>query len=542
MRALRASAPERSHYPSVTRGDVEIKVVETGQIEALKKVEVKSKVAGRVARLLVDESTPVRQGQLLAEIDPTEINSQVAQIVAQLDGARARVEQARKAESLQREQTQEGIRQAERALDAAEARLRVSEINSRSQPNLTASAIRQAEAQVRTSREQLALMEDSTHPQATVQAQSGFEDAKAAEENGRRNLQRQERLLDRGFVSQQVVDSARAELAGLTARLQQARKRLDLIETQNRLEFAAAAAQLKQSEAALETARTNGAQVPISLRELDVARAGAAQARSQLAAARANVKQDRMRADDVTQARAGVVQLDNQLSEFQVRQGDTTLLAPMAGVVTKRYIEEGELVTSGVSSFSSGTPVLQIADLSKMLVKLSVNEVDVHKVRLGAPVEITIDAAKGVTFHGRVTRVAPAAVGASNAADSSGQQQQAGANSVVKFRVEVTVDRPDPRLKPGMSARCAVIIGRRQNVLRIPKDSVPLTGRTATIQVVSEALKDGKKTDVFTDRKVDVGLRGDTFVEIVRGLRQGERIRPAPYTGPKRKEMDLDFD
>src|SRR5688500_15083488 len=191
IRALRASAPEVSHYPSVTRGDVEIKVVETGQIEALKKVEIKSKVAGRVARLLVDEGTPVRQGQLLAEIDPTEINSQVAQIEAQLDGARARLLQAERGVDLQVEQTRESIRQAQEAYKTAEARYRVAQMQSKAQPQLTSSAIKQADAALNTARENLDLLKNSTHPQAVVQAQSSFEDAKAAEENSRRNLQRQ---------------------------------------------------------------------------------------------------------------------------------------------------------------------------------------------------------------------------------------------------------------------------------------------------------------------------------------------------------------
>ena len=56
---------------------MEIKVTETGTIEPLKKVEIKSKVAGRITRLLVDEGSRVNAGQVLAEIDPTEINSQV---------------------------------------------------------------------------------------------------------------------------------------------------------------------------------------------------------------------------------------------------------------------------------------------------------------------------------------------------------------------------------------------------------------------------------------------------------------------------------
>src|SRR5688500_10268974 len=187
IRALRASAPEVSHYPSVTRGDVEIKVVETGQIEALKKVEIKSKVAGRVDRLLVDEGTPVRQGQLLARIDPTEINSQVEQIVAQLDGARARLQQAEKAAALQVKQTMESIRQADEARLSAQARVRVAELQSKAQPSLTTNLINQATVNLKTARDNVELLKNSTHPLAVVQAQSGYEDAKAAEDNSRRN-------------------------------------------------------------------------------------------------------------------------------------------------------------------------------------------------------------------------------------------------------------------------------------------------------------------------------------------------------------------
>src|SRR5689334_14977179 len=85
LQRLRAAAPAAGRSEAVDRGDVEIKVTETGTIEPLKKVEVKSKVAGRIARLLVEEGSRVKAGDLLAEIDPTEINSQVAQIRAQVD-------------------------------------------------------------------------------------------------------------------------------------------------------------------------------------------------------------------------------------------------------------------------------------------------------------------------------------------------------------------------------------------------------------------------------------------------------------------------
>lgn len=68
-RGLRGAPPKAAErYETVGRGDVAVKVTETGTIEPLKKVEVKSKVAGRVARLLVQEGSRVRSGQLLAQI------------------------------------------------------------------------------------------------------------------------------------------------------------------------------------------------------------------------------------------------------------------------------------------------------------------------------------------------------------------------------------------------------------------------------------------------------------------------------------------
>jgi len=537
VRALLSSPPARQHYEVVDRGDVEIEVTETGSIEPLKKIDVKSKVAGRIAELYVDEGSVVRPGQILAKIDPTEINSQVAQIQAQLDGARARYEQAVRAASWQVNQTNAAIQEARENLRSAEERLEVAREQSRTQPGLTKSAVAQAEASLKAAQDRLNLLKTSTHPQALVQAQSGYEEAKAAELAARRNLQRQERLLERGFVSQQAVDAAQADLAAAKARLDQAKAKLDLIGQQNLMELAEAQSQVNQQAAALETAKENLAQVSIYAHEAAAAEAAVRQARASLQAAIAGRKQDRMKLDDVTQAQAVVSQLENQLRQVQVQQSDTTIVAPMAGVVTRRYVEKGELVMSGVSSFSSGTPIVQVADLQQMLVKISINEVDVHKVRVGLPVEITIDGVRGVLFRGHVTRVAPSAEGAGVQA----QQNPAQQGGVVRFAVEVSIDRPDPRLKPGMSARCAIIVARRRNVLRLPTDGVAGDGANASVTLVTTVRKDGRPQDVFAQRKIVAGLRGDSFVEIVKGLRQGDRVKPLPYTGPKRRQIDLDM-
>ena len=84
MRRLLHVEPKPDPIETVKRGDVEIKVIETGTIEPLRKVELKSKVGGRLSKMLVDEGDRVKAGQTMALIDPEEINAQVAALDAQL--------------------------------------------------------------------------------------------------------------------------------------------------------------------------------------------------------------------------------------------------------------------------------------------------------------------------------------------------------------------------------------------------------------------------------------------------------------------------
>jgi HlyD family secretion protein len=409
------SKPVTGRVETVTRGEVAIRVTETGVLEPLKKVEVKSKVAGKIERLFVSEGSRVAAGQLLVLVDPTEINSQVAQMQAQLDGARARLRQAQRGVGFQSEQTVTGVQQAEEALQSALARLQVARDEYAAQPARTRSDLAQAQAGLEATRNSLALLKEATQPQAVVQARTNLDEAEAALVEARSQVERNEKLLAKGFVAQQAVDSARTALASASARRDQAKARLDLLGNQSLLEIAEAENRVAQARATLDRARADRS-LQTRRQELLSAEAAVRQARSVLRAARANTQQDRMRGDEVEQARAQVTQLENSLREVAVRQTDTRILAPMSGTVTHRYIEEGELVTSGVSAFSSGQPVLQIADLSRMLVNLNVNEVDVQRIRPGLPAEVAVDGVRGVRFAARVRKVAPAAAGGGAAA------------------------------------------------------------------------------------------------------------------------------
>lgn len=532
---------------TVQRGDVEIKVVETGSIEPLRKVDVKSKAGGRISRLFVDAGSIVQQGQVIATIDPQEINSQVEALRAQMAGAQARVESARKGATYQASQTVSGVDQYVHNLAAAQARLRQSEAEARVQPRLTKQSIAAAQgsvdsatAQAQALQDSLNLMATSTHPQAVVSAQSAYDTAVAQEANSGANVKRQKNLFAKGFVSQQALDTAQTDYDVFRARTREVKERLDRVKQANALEeqnlksqIAGAKSQVRQAQAALDQAGTN-VTPEMKQRELESARAAYAQAKAQLDSARNGKTQDLMRRDDITVAQAEVRQLQNQMDQILIQQRDTTIRATMAGMITKRYVEQGELVTSAIGSFSQGTAIFQLADLATMLIKININEVDIDKIKVGMGAEVTIDAAKGAIFHGRVHKVSPSSQdsGAAGAAAASSQ-------TVIRFPVEVQLDSADRRLKPGMSARCSIICKRSKNVVRVPTNCIQGVGPKATVEVVTTTTKEGKPVDTVESRAVTVGLRGDDAVEITDGVKPGERVKPNAYTGPPIPKMDF---
>ncbi len=556
MRALKPK-PQPNRSETVQRGDVEIKVVENGTIEPLRKVEVKSKAGGRLLKLFVDEGKVVKVGEMLATIDPQEVNTQVAALQAQLIGAQARFSAANKSTDYQKDQTTSSIAQFQQAVLSAKARLNQALSSAKVQPELTAKSIEIAQANLEAAKsnlklqqDNLRLMNESTHPQNVVNVQTAHDRAVATLQNQERNLDRQKQLLAKGFVAQQLVDNAATDVRVAETQVREAKQRLDRIHQTNALEagnaqsqILSARSQVHQMEAQLAQARADIS--PITRRqEADSARAALAQAEAQLVSAKSGRTQDKMRIDEALSADAQVKQIKSQLDELLVRQNDTTIYASMAGVITRRYVEEGEMITSALSGFSSGTPIFQIGDLAVMLVKINVNEVDISKIKEGTLTEVSLDASNGTVFTGKVRKIAPSSLTAGGSGDSGSRNNLASTNTgqVVRFLVEIQVDKADSRLHPGMSARCAIVVSRRKSVLRLPINCVQGVGESATVQIITTDGAGANAKETLTPRKVKLGLKGDDFVEILDGVKEGDKVRPNDYTGPVRKAIDVKMD
>jgi len=212
----------------------------------------------------------------------------------------------------------------------------------------------------------------------------------------------------------------------------------------------------------------------------------------------------------------------------------SNVVAPMDGIVLTKNVEIGESITSGVSSFNAGTVLFTVADVSSMIVKAGVNEVDIGKVRVGMPVKVTLDAYPKVAFAGRVDRIAPAV-----RID----------DKVRVFDVEIRLDAQGRELHSGMTANIELIGERKDKVMTVPVESVFQRDEGDIVFVKKHldpkpAAEPVKKDDKDAWKKyfekcvVVTGLSDNARVEIIKGLKLGDEVALEDPTLPNDKKKD----
>ena len=191
----------------------------------------------------------------------------------------------------------------------------------------------------------------------------------------------------------------------------------------------------------------------------------------------------------------------------------TTLASPIDGIVMPyqdrsannpaegKISKLGDYVT-GMMDSNTPTYLMTVADLSKLIVKMKISEMDVLKLREGMSVNVTVDALPDEKFPAKVTLVAP--------------QAEKDQNNLKNFKVEVTLLKQDARLKPGMTARVDGLLEARRKVLKLPLAAV---------------FEDGGKDWAYVDgqpepRRVEIklGLRSEMDAEVLSGLKAGDKL------------------
>ncbi|MBI5345117.1 MAG: efflux RND transporter periplasmic adaptor subunit [Deltaproteobacteria bacterium] len=174
---------------------------------------------------------------------------------------------------------------------------------------------------------------------------------------------------------------------------------------------------------------------------------------------------------DVKIAEAEIVQSREKLKESNEFLDDTIIRAPITGTILKRFVDVGQVISSTLSSASEGTPIFSIANLERLYVKASVDEVDISKVFAGQEVTVTVDSLPGKTFAGKVERIAPL-----------GKVER----TVTVFEVYVEVSDMDKGLlKPGMTANAGILTGLKKDALLIQNESLKLKENKTGVYVMA---------------------------------------------------------
>lgn len=542
-RGTRGGAEIEYRYAPVEKGDLLLSTSSTGVLVPLTRVDVKSKAGGKIVALAVEEGTVVKAGDVIANIDPEDTRTVFEQARADQTSALARVDQARVNAQLEVQNAETRVKDAEIALQQARYRLAKAEETTRVQPDLSRAELRSAEAALTTAQETMRQLRDVTLPQQRRDAEGQQRRAQADLRAAKDDLDRQRRLLEKGYVAQSVVDQAESRLAAAQASADLADERLRTIDASLDSQIKAQEARVRQAEESLRQARANQNRVTVSARDLDEAKAAVAAAEvglRQAQTARMNIK---VRQSDVQSASASAVRSRVSVENAQKQLNDTTVRAPRSGVVTIKYLEEGTIIPPGTSTFAQGTSIVQISDTTTMFVECNVDETDIGSVRPGQEVKIVVEAYPGQEFRGVVRRIFPAAettnslttvkvrvevTQSPSAASNGGRTESSGGQREGQAQGQGSGDggRPSARrggsgqavLKPGMNATCEFIQMEKKEVLILPQQAVRREdGKTFVLVKSSDPMRPEK-------REVKLGQSGNEGIEVLEGVKDGDEV------------------
>ena len=396
---------------AVERGDIAVIIDATGTIKPLNIVEVSSKASGKILDLRVDAGDYVEKDEIIAVIETTYVQISLDQAQADLRTAQARLQQAEIDFELQKVQSAIQIRQAEESLSEARQRLAQLKEEIRLEKTANARSILDAENSLNISKIRYKLLtsgevrdENKSRAQASLNQEIANLDLVISEHK------RNQTLYEKELISQAALETSHAQLKSAEARHQSAIENLRLVEkpaTEAELELGQA--DIRKAEFNLEIANERVEAEATRDMDIQLQQQRIVQAEESLKLAESNKKQIERKQRDLETARSSVTRSETQLELRQIEYDDTIIKAPISGTILEKLVEEGQVITSRLSSLSSseGQALVTMADLDTVYVVTEVDETDIGKVEIGQPVTITVEAYPDTPFQGEVLKIAP---------------------------------------------------------------------------------------------------------------------------------------
>ncbi|MDD3101951.1 MAG: HlyD family efflux transporter periplasmic adaptor subunit [Patescibacteria group bacterium] len=213
---------------------------------------------------------------------------------------------------------------------------------------------------------------------------------------------------------------------------------------------------------------------------------------------------------DIRNQKITIQQKQDALTSAKQTLADYYIQAPFDGVVAELNVKNGD-------SISSGASVITFITKQKMA-EVTLNEVDIAKVKIGQKVTITFDAIEDLSISGEVIET-----------DAIGTVSQ----GVVTYNVKIGFDTQDERVKSGMSMSATIITDVKQDVLLIPNSAVKTLGDTSYVEIFDSTINPKNSTtntatvivkNSPAQQSIQTGLINDSSTEIISGLKEGDWV------------------
>jgi HlyD family secretion protein len=192
--------------------------------------------------------------------------------------------------------------------------------------------------------------------------------------------------------------------------------------------------------------------------------------------------------------RAQILSSRENLAMAEQKLSDTVIIAPFSGLIVKRFINQGEYVSTMPPS-----PLFLMMNIDKVKTEIGLPEIHIARIHLGNPVDVTVDTYPGIIFKGTVSTINPMVDPVSRA-----------------FTVKVEIPNKDHRLKPGMFARVKIYPAIHKGALIVPFKSVMKREGMAFVFVIEDT--------TVRLRAVTAGITNEREIEVIDGLQEGEEV------------------
>lgn len=278
---------------------------------------------------------------------------------------------------------------------------------------------------------------------------------------------------------------------------------IDSSNQQNQLDTAQAQlsiykAQLNSHQTALAVAESNYNRLSKLYQQKSTSQTELENARNSLASAKASVEQ----------SKAQIRSAEISVNDARVNVGYTKITSPIDGVIVSIPMSEGQTANSNQIS----PTIVQVADLSKMLIKLEISEGDIAQVRENQTVTFTTLSDPNRVYQGVIESVDPALTTLTD----NNYSETSGNSTAVYYYANVLIDNSDNSLRIGMTTQGRVVIAEKNDVLLAPTSAI----KKRKGQNFIEVLENGKAVE----KEVQLGLADSQNTEIVSGLNKGDKI------------------